>query len=302
MPHPSPNDPHQESPAHPKPWERGLTLDEGVSWMIAEEAGLSGRALALAGKAAQPVLRLMRAAAQAKSAAKRDALTRRAQDTLGKLNPARMDSAAYESLVEQVTNRIAALTGAQAADLSADAAPSINPATGLQEFAGQSNQVPLPTRNPTHFSKSVILPVTGGLERNDRDGNGWYGASRDGGRRQHKGVDVTTNAPGDPVFAPINGVVEKHGWTDNNLTHPIVNIRGTGTHDGLKFRLFYVDPGPMKAGTAVSPGDQVGTYKDVQAAYPGRKDMKHHVHVETLYDGKHIDPALILPAWTSSKP
>lgn len=42
----------------PPPWAKrgglGLTLDEGVSWMIAEEAGLDGRALALAGKAPQP--------------------------------------------------------------------------------------------------------------------------------------------------------------------------------------------------------------------------------------------------------
>lgn len=96
MPHPSNDDPHRESPAHPKPWERGFTLDEGVVWMIAEQAGLNGRALALAGKAARPVLRLMRAAAQAKSAAKREALVARAQDTLGKLNPARLDSAAVE--------------------------------------------------------------------------------------------------------------------------------------------------------------------------------------------------------------
>lgn len=298
MPRPSTKPPHEETPPYPKPWERGLTLDEGVTWMLAQDAGFDGRALALAGKAAQPVLRLMRAAAHAKSATKRDALDARSQDALRKLNPARLDAKAHGSLLEQVTNRIAALTDVR----EGESAPSVNPTTGLQEFAGQPTQAPLPTRNPTHFSKSIVLPVTGGLERNDTDGNGWYGASRNGGRRQHKGVDVTANAPGDPVFAPINGVVEKHGWTDDNLTHPIVNIRGTGTHNGLKFRLFYVDPGTLSQGTAVSAGDQVGTYKDVQAAYPGRKDMKHHVHVETLYDGKHIDPALILPNWTSSKP
>lgn len=208
---PKPADLNQEE-SHLKPWEPGLTLDEGVTWMIADEVG-------------------------------------------------------------------------------------------LQEFAGgQQTQPPLPKRNPTHFSKSILLPVSGGIERNDADGNGWYGASRDSGRRQHKGVDVKASGPGDTVFAPIEGVVEKHGWTDNNLTHQIVNIRGIGPHDGLKFRLFYVDPGSMKAGTTVSPGDQVGTYQDVKAAYPNRNNMKHHVHVETLYDGKHIDPSLLLPNWTSSKP
>lgn len=277
---------------------QGLTLDEGVTWMIAEDAGLNGRALALAGQAAQPVLRLMRAAAQAKTAGKRKALVTRARDALRKVNPAHVNTEAYESLLEQVTNRMAEQTG----EREEDATPSINPATGLQEFAGQTAQAPLPARNPTHFSKSIILPVAAGVERNDADGHGWYGASRDGGRRQHKGVDITANAPGDPVFAPIEGVVEKHGWTDNNLTHQIVNIRGTGTHDGLKFRLFYVDPGTLKPGTPVLAGDQIGTYQDFKAAYPARKNMRHHVHVESLYDGKHIDPSLLLPNWTSSKP
>ena len=55
----------------PQPWERDLTLAEGVVWMIADEAGLDGRALAEAGihnmDTAQPVLRLLRAATQAPS-------------------------------------------------------------------------------------------------------------------------------------------------------------------------------------------------------------------------------------------
>jgi len=53
----------------PQPWEDGLTIDEGVTWMIADEAGLDGRALAKAGQAAHTTLRMLRAAARAPSAA-----------------------------------------------------------------------------------------------------------------------------------------------------------------------------------------------------------------------------------------
>lgn len=117
--------------------DEGLTLDEGVTWLIADEAGLDGRALALAGHAAQPVLRLMRAAAHAKTAAKRTALTERAENALRKLSPAKMDEDAYAALVDQVTARIAELALPDSDGDSPTATPSINPETGLQEFARQ---------------------------------------------------------------------------------------------------------------------------------------------------------------------
>ena len=77
---PAPTDPNFEdgrpdrNPG-PLPWEKGLSLDEGVLWMIADGAGLDGEALVRMGlkrpQAAQPVLQLLRAAAQASSAAQR---------------------------------------------------------------------------------------------------------------------------------------------------------------------------------------------------------------------------------------
>lgn len=116
---------------------QGLTLDEGVTWMLADDAGLDGRALALAGHAAQPVLRLMRAAAHAKTAAKRTALTGRAEKALRKLNPGKIDDDAYAALVNQVTARITELGLPDSAGGSSTATPSVNPETGLQEFTGQ---------------------------------------------------------------------------------------------------------------------------------------------------------------------
>ncbi len=53
----------------PQPWEDGLTIDEGVTWMIADEAGLDGRALAKAGQAAHTTLRMLRAAARGRRSA-----------------------------------------------------------------------------------------------------------------------------------------------------------------------------------------------------------------------------------------
>ena len=90
----------------PKPWEPGLSLDEGVTWMIANEAGLDGRALARAGQAAQPVLRLLRAANQAHSVAQRKRLAQRTKAELERLNK---DTRA--ELSEPVLARVEELTG-----------------------------------------------------------------------------------------------------------------------------------------------------------------------------------------------
>ncbi len=80
----------------PMPWEKGLTLEEGVLWMVADGVGLGGRGLVYAGlkdpKGAQPVLRLLRAAAQASSAA------------LGK-RLAQRTTAELEQLDEDITRR-----------------------------------------------------------------------------------------------------------------------------------------------------------------------------------------------------
>ncbi len=286
---PAPHPLLDDEPRHPKPWERGVTLDEAVTWMIANEAGLDGRAIALSGQAAQPVLKFLRAAAQAPSDGQRARLASRAKAALDKLN-----SADHEALFEHVTARIGELT---------HASPSVNPETGLQEFASRLvNEPPLPRVKPTELPSMIQSPIPGGVERNDADGNGWFGASRDAGTRTHKGVDILASAPDDPVFAPISGTIGEHVWTSNKKNRRIVNIEGTGPYDGLKARLFYVDPGSLKVGTSVTVGDPVGSYHDVRAAYPERKNMQHHVHMETLYDGQHVDPATLLPNWKTARP
>jgi hypothetical protein len=139
----------------PQPWERDLTLAEGVVWMIADEAGLDGRALAEAGihnmDTAQQVLRLLRAATQAPSAAQRRRL---AQRTAAELNS--LDPKTRSALAEPVQAPIAALMSEAEARPSPEGGrpspehlASVNPATGLQEFAAMPTD--LPKRDLGHF-------------------------------------------------------------------------------------------------------------------------------------------------------
>lgn len=114
----------------PQTWQEGLTLDEGVSWMIASEAGLDGRALAKAGQAAHATLRMLRAATRAPSAAQRKRLAERARATLEDIKQHDLPADARRALTEQVTAKVQELSGG-----AEPRTPSVNPETGLQEFA-----------------------------------------------------------------------------------------------------------------------------------------------------------------------
>ncbi len=128
-PSPQPAPRHDDNPG-PQPWEEGLTLDEGVSWMIAEEAGLNGRALAKAGQAAHATLRMLRAATRAPSAAQRKRLAERAKAALKEIKARDLSADARRALTEQVTAKVQELSGG-----AESRTPSVNPETGLQEFA-----------------------------------------------------------------------------------------------------------------------------------------------------------------------
>jgi murein DD-endopeptidase MepM/ murein hydrolase activator NlpD len=358
--------------------------------MIAEEAGLDGRALAKAGQAAHATLRMLRAATRAPSAAQRKRLAERAKAALAEIKARDLSADARRALTEQVTAKVQELSGG-----AEPRTPSVNPETGLQEFASPmvmrpgmpkgemrdwlyrpgidpapemrnlpynpevdgppewsllgaqtsrgllnpnagtpsggllntspppatpephtpappAKMPPLPRRRPKDLADMITLPVPGGTERNDSAGMGWYradrGQNKDGDPRFHEGVDMLVDSPGDPVYAPIDGTFEKPGLPYDPKTWPdrayyrIVNIRGQGPYDGLKFRMFYVDPASTEVGSTVRRGDVIGHYQDIKAAYPDSKSMQHHVHVETLYDDKKVDPAQFLPRWKSQKP
>ncbi len=121
---------------------------------------------------------------------------------------------------------------------------------------------------------------TGGTPRgHDAFGDGWFGARRDGGSRDHEGVDYVATA-GQDVRAPMSGYVTKIGYAyagDTSLKF----VEITNPALGYAARTFYVTP-DVEVGASVRLGDTIGKVESLQGHYPG---ITNHVHLEILAPG-----------------
>jgi len=113
----------------------------------------------------------------------------------------------------------------------------------------------------------------------DGFGDGWFGARRDGGSRDHEGVDYIASA-GQAVHAPMSGYVTKIGYAyagDTSLKF----VEITNPALGYAARAFYVNPG-VEVGASVRLGQPIGEVESLQDHYPG---ITNHVHLEILAPG-----------------
>jgi len=126
----------------------------------------------------------------------------------------------------------------------------------------------------------------------DAYGEGRFHASRDGGAREHEGVDYIATA-GQTVAAPISGYVSKIGYAyADDQTLRYVEISNPALH--IQARAFYVDPS-VEVGDTVAIGHPVGRVHSLQRRYPG--GIVDHVHLE-LEDrlGRKLDAAKLITA------
>jgi len=124
----------------------------------------------------------------------------------------------------------------------------------------------------------------------DAYGSGDFGASRDAGRRVHRGVDLVAE-PGEVVRAPISGAVERIGVAYKG-ERELQFVEITDLSAGNKARVFYVSPSIM-VGSKVKSGDILGTAQDLTKRYPN--GMTNHVHLEfQMRDGTRINPLPVL--------
>lgn len=141
----------------------------------------------------------------------------------------------------------------------------------------------------------LARPVENAVRGVDAYGSGAFGASRDGGRRAHRGVDFVA-APGEPVRAPIAGVVTRIGDAyagQDGLNY--VEITNAVTRHTA--RILYVGP-EVRPGWAVAAGDVIGRAQNLVDRYPA--GMTNHVHVElTSRRGRQLDPLVVLPEASS---
>ncbi|WGM37499.1 M23 family metallopeptidase [Caulobacter sp. NIBR1757] len=126
----------------------------------------------------------------------------------------------------------------------------------------------------------------------DAFGFGEFGASRDGGSRQHEGVDYTARAD-QAVAAPISGFVTKIGYAYGGDTS-LKFIEITNPALGYVARAFYVDP-DVVVGDAVRLGQSIGTVASLQSHYPGITD---HVHLEVMKAGERLNAETLIVART----
>ena len=120
-----------------------------------------------------------------------------------------------------------------------------------------------------------LNPTGKQVRREDAFGYGHFGASRDGGSRDHKGVDYMADA-GQPVKAPISGYVTKIGTAYSSSPElKFIEIRNPALR--YEARVFYVDP-QVQVGESVHLGDVIATMHTLKDKYGD--GMTDHVHLE----------------------
>ena len=125
----------------------------------------------------------------------------------------------------------------------------------------------------------------------DDYGAGNFGASRDGGGRQHLGHDYAA-WPGSIVLPFCGGEVTKVGYPyGDDLSWRYVRILAP---NGWIWRYFYVEP-LVKKGEEVTVDTPIGKVQDLRKRYGGelsrRGPITPHVHVDVRDDkGQWLDP------------
>lgn len=136
----------------------------------------------------------------------------------------------------------------------------------------------------------LVRPVENAVRGVDAYGSGAFGASRDGGRRAHRGVDFLAS-PGEPIRAPIGGLVTRVGAAYSGASSlRYVEIANSVTR--YTARVLYVGPA-VEPGWTVAAGDVIGRAQDLAERYPA--GMTNHVHVElTGGQGARLNPLVVL--------
>jgi murein DD-endopeptidase MepM/ murein hydrolase activator NlpD len=160
----------------------------------------------------------------------------------------------------------------------------------------------------SYLGLNIISPLTGGV----RLGISGPGADRDGGRREHRGIDIDA-AVGEPVRAVADGVVQFAGadmpgtlaareLSPHQLRRWRYRTMGPGgffvriVHDGgVRSGYFHLHTYNVQAGQTVKAGDVIGT-----VGLTGVKASQSHLHFEVHQDGELEDPVRFLSAFVIS--
>ena len=132
-----------------------------------------------------------------------------------------------------------------------------------------------------YFSCPVPAPAGGVTLRSDRYGKGYFGASRNNGRK-HLGVDLSV-ATGQPVFASKSGRIFYAGFDKGygnyvEISHP----------DGFFTRYAHLSECWVSVGDWVPQGSAIG--KSGKTGNADHKMIKPHLHFEIRYAKQPLNP------------
>ena len=140
-----------------------------------------------------------------------------------------------------------------------------------------------------NFACPITTPPGGTTLRSDAYGKGYFGASRNGGRK-HLGIDLSIEV-GQPVFASKSGRVSFAGFDKGygnylEIAHP----------GGFSTRYAHLSQLFVAAGDWLPQGSVIGLSGKTGNA--DHKKIKPHLHFEIHYSGKPLNPQA---AWLSNQ-
>jgi len=127
------------------------------------------------------------------------------------------------------------------------------------------------------------VTVSPPLRGTDVWGSGAFGASRAGGSRIHRGIDLACQ-PESEVLAVSAGTITKIGYPYADApTYRYVEIT---TSTKARERYFYVEP-LVEIGEDVEEGGMIGTTQCLGTRYPG---ITEHFHFEVIRGTDYLNP------------
>jgi RHS repeat-associated protein len=135
------------------------------------------------------------------------------------------------------------------------------------------------------------LPVDGDVTVRTNKANpkiGDFGASREGGKRTHKGVDIVASK-GTPVKAAEDGTVKKVASDDEGGKYVTIGHGKDVNGKEITTSYFHLDSQSVKEGNEVKEGHEIGKSGTTGNAEGLPKD-EEHVHFEVSVGGERVDP------------
>jgi RHS repeat-associated protein len=153
------------------------------------------------------------------------------------------------------------------------------------------SSIPYDHQLPSIIRDYPVNPSGGVLRGMDDFGSGHYGASRESGKRSHKGIDITTT-PGQNLVSPVTGKAKN--FVGNTSGKPMLDITPSNSVHGIEqVRILYVNrPKSVNAWQSydvVAGQTSIGTASNlVDLGYPN--GITQHIHLQVRIGGEWVDP------------